>query len=172
MIRIMVIYKAQTYPAQSCSRQFVSQCISWLKSSHISLCKKDAIKISLNFTLNMMTSSNGNIFSVTGPLCGEFTGQRGIPRTKASDAEIWCFLWSAPWINDWVNNRKVVTGEFPAQKASNAANVCIWWRHHDNFADLTKWETVVYKCIARGKQPMNGAYDAYFIVFYCGLVPA
>ena len=40
----------------------------------------------------MMTSSNGNIFRVTGHLCGEFTG----PRTKASDAEVWCFLWSAP----------------------------------------------------------------------------
>ena len=24
-----------------------------------------------------------------------------------------------------------VTGEFPAQKASNAENVSIWWRHHD-----------------------------------------
>ena len=24
-----------------------------------------------------------------------------------------------------------VTGEFPAQKASNAKNVSIWWRHHD-----------------------------------------
>ena len=24
-----------------------------------------------------------------------------------------------------------VTGEFPAQRASNAANVSIWWRHHD-----------------------------------------
>ena len=28
-------------------------------------------------------------------LCGEFTGPRWIPRTKASDAELWCFLWSA-----------------------------------------------------------------------------
>ena len=44
----------------------------------------------------MMTSSNGNIFRVTGPLCGEFTGQRWIPLTKASDAELLCFLWSAP----------------------------------------------------------------------------
>ena len=44
----------------------------------------------------MMTSSNGNILRVTGPLCGEFTGPRWIPRTKASDAELWCFLWSAP----------------------------------------------------------------------------
>ena len=43
-----------------------------------------------------MTSSNGNIFRVTGPLWGESTGHRWIPRTKASDAEIWCFLWSAP----------------------------------------------------------------------------
>ena len=43
----------------------------------------------------MMTLSNGNIFRVTGHLCGEFTGHRWIPRTKASDAELWCFLWSA-----------------------------------------------------------------------------
>ena len=45
---------------------------------------------------NMMTSSNGNIFRVTGLLCGEFTGDLWIPRTKASDAELWCFLWSVP----------------------------------------------------------------------------
>ena len=24
-----------------------------------------------------------------------------------------------------------LTGEFPAQMASNAENVSIWWRHHD-----------------------------------------
>ena len=41
---------------------------------------------------NMMTSSNGNIFRVTGHLCGEFTGPRRIPSTKATDAELWCFL--------------------------------------------------------------------------------
>ena len=26
----------------------------------------------------------------------EFTGHRWIPRTKASDADLWCFLWAAP----------------------------------------------------------------------------
>ena len=41
-----------------------------------------------------MTSSNGNIFRATGPLCGDFTGHRWIPLTKATDAEFWCFLWS------------------------------------------------------------------------------
>ena len=136
---------------------------------------------------------------------------RWIPLTKASDAELWRFLWSVPWINGWVNNRDTgnlrrhrghygvavmqwlgvvmaqifhdimaksvvmsqliflwthwgsvmhdyvvepshkwfrwrldafpmpspyrnqftVTGEFPAQRASNAENVSIWWRHHE-----------------------------------------
>ena len=44
----------------------------------------------------MMTSSNGNIFRVTGHLWGESTGSRWISLTKASDAELWYFLWSAP----------------------------------------------------------------------------
>ena len=44
----------------------------------------------------MMPSSHGNTFRVTGYLCVEFIGLRWIPRTKASDAELWCFLWSAP----------------------------------------------------------------------------
>ena len=43
----------------------------------------------------MMTSSNENIFRVIGHLWGEFTGLRWIPLTKASDAELWCFFWSA-----------------------------------------------------------------------------
>ena len=33
---------------------------------------------------------------VRGLLCGEFTGHRWNPLTKASDAELWCFLWSPP----------------------------------------------------------------------------
>ena len=33
---------------------------------------------------------------VTGHLCGEITVDRWIPLTKASDAELWCFLWPAP----------------------------------------------------------------------------
>ena len=36
----------------------------------------------------MMTSLNGNIFRVTGHLCGEFTGHWWIPLTKAGDAEL------------------------------------------------------------------------------------
>ena len=53
----------------------------------------------------MMTSSNRNIFRVTGHLCGEYTGRRRIPHTKASDAELWCFF-ICVWISSWVNNRE------------------------------------------------------------------
>ena len=67
--------------------------------------RRPSTAISLT-TMFMMTSSNGNIFRVTGPLCGKFTGHRWIPHTKASDTELWSFLWSAPWINGWVNNRE------------------------------------------------------------------
>ena len=44
-----------------------------------------------------MTLLNGNIFRVTDPLCGEFTGHRG--------ALVFPFI--CAWINGWVNNRVV-----------------------------------------------------------------
>ena len=53
-----------------------------------------------------MTSSNGNIFRVTGHLCGEFTRPRWIPRTKGQ----WCgalmFSLICVWINDWVKKNR------------------------------------------------------------------
>ena len=45
---------------------------------------------------DIMTSSNRNIFRVIGPLCDEITGNQWILRTKASDVELRCFIWSAP----------------------------------------------------------------------------
>ena len=52
-----------------------------------------SLDISQLFT---MTSSNGSIFRITGPLRGEFTDHQWISLTKASDAKLWCFLWSTP----------------------------------------------------------------------------
>ena len=50
---------------------------------------------------NMMTSSNGNIFRVTGHLCREFTGHRSPHKGQ------WCgalmFSLICVWINGWVN---------------------------------------------------------------------
>ena len=57
------------------------------------------------WTIPMITSSNGNIFRVTSHLCVVFTGHRWIPHTKASDTKLWYiyFLGSA-WTNTWANN--------------------------------------------------------------------
>ena len=54
--------------------------------------------------ITMMTSSNVNIFCLTGPLYGEFTGHRWIPLTKASDTLMFSFI--CAWINGWINNRE------------------------------------------------------------------
>ena len=66
------------------------------------------------FFQSMMTSSNGNIFLITGPLWGESTGDRWTPLTKASDVDLWYFLWSA------LEQRVEQTMETP---------VIILWRH-------------------------------------------
>ena len=54
--------------------------------------------------INNMTSSNGIIFRVVGPLWEESTGHRWIPLTKASHAELWRFF-MCPKTSDWTNNR-------------------------------------------------------------------
>ena len=60
----------------------------------------------------MMTSSNGNIFRVTGHFCGEFTGPRWIPR-QWRGALMFSLIYV--WINDRVNNRE--TGDLRRYRA-------------------------------------------------------
>ena len=67
--------------------------------------KKDKTK---PIAYHMMTSSNGNIFHVTGHLCGEFTSPpRGVNSPHKGH---WCgalmFSLICVWINGWVNNRQ------------------------------------------------------------------
>ena len=52
-----------------------------------------------------MTSSNGNIFCVTGHLCGEFTSPGWIPRTKPVTRSSDVFF-DMPLNKRWVNNRE------------------------------------------------------------------
>ena len=67
----------------------------WVKSNDRFWCFLCCLKTFTHVYQCMMTSSNGNIFRVTGPLCGDFTGPQWNPRTKASSAELWCFRISA-----------------------------------------------------------------------------
>ena len=55
----------------------------------------------------MMTSSIGNVFRVTGPLCGEFTGPGEFPTQRpVTRSEALMFSLICVWINGWVNNRE------------------------------------------------------------------
>ena len=55
--------------------------------------------------MSMMTSSNGNIFRVTGPLCGEFIGPVKSPHKDQWRGALFYSLFCAR-INGWVNNRE------------------------------------------------------------------
>ena len=74
-----------------CSKKIITHFAIY--HNHSQLCKWDVcgyelLSDTINFAKlegwisNMMTSSNGNIFRVTGHMCGEFTGRRWIPLTK------------------------------------------------------------------------------------------
>ena len=51
-----------------------------------------------------------------------------------------------------------VTGEFPAQTASYAENVCIWWRHH-----VTSWHRDNFRMNGPlwGEPPGNGGFPSH-----------
>ena len=108
-----------------------------------------------NFYYNnccMVTSSNGTIFRVTDPLCGEFTGHRWIPHTKARDASFdflimrpnkrlsrqslgWWFetpsrsLWRQCNVQNQHIMRILIDGRFPS--------LSMWLHHHND--NMLSW---------------------------------
>ena len=92
------IWQAQWQPSCRCASKIAKRCDNLNDRSRGFETSRDVlIRRLIGYQVEtMMTSSNGNIFRVTGHLCGEFTGPRWIPHTKASDAELWCLLWSTP----------------------------------------------------------------------------
>ena len=45
-----------------------------------------------------------------------------------------------------------VTGEFPAQMASSAENVSLWWRHHERFFKPNKKPYFICPCVSTGAE--------------------
>ena len=56
------------------------------------------------------------------------------------------------------------TGELPAQMASNAEHVSIWWRHHDS-----EWECVPYVLLCRTRNISYGVYCACDMIIFGGV---
>ena len=84
------------YQARTDNMISIHQTFTFLttKPGHHEICFQTR-PINLIYTC-MMTSLNGTSFALLAPLWGESTGRRWIPLTKASDAELSCFLWSRP----------------------------------------------------------------------------
>ena len=77
-----------------------------------------------DIALNILTSSNGNIFGVTGPLWGEFTGHHAQrPVTQSFDVFFDLHLnklLSKPWRRWWIE-----TSLRPLWRHCNDFNVCL-----------------------------------------------
>ena len=82
--------------------------------------------ISCNIWYSRMTSSNENIFRVTGPLCGEFTGRRWILLARASNAEHWFFFICA-------FNKRITKQSW---RRWNETPSCSLWRHCNDKSTL------------------------------------
>ena len=96
----------------------------------------------------MMTSSNGNIFRVTGPLCGEFTVSGEFPAQRPVTQSFDVFFdlclnkqWWGWWFETYrahydvivlvlCDGMKLWTGGYSSQRTSEAENVLISWCHH------------------------------------------
>ena len=70
-----------------------------------------------------MTSSNGNIFRVTGPLCGEFTGPGEFPAQCPVTQSFDIFFDLRLTKNDWVNNREA--GDLRRHRVHYDVNVMV-----------------------------------------------
>ena len=74
---------------------------SWpLKSHEVSW----AISICIMCFIDMVTSSKGNIFRVTGPLCGEFTDGQWISPHKGHWRRALVFYFICAWTNGWAGD--------------------------------------------------------------------
>ena len=103
----------------------------------------DAHNALIKALIYMMTSSNGNIFRVTGPLSGKFIGHRWFPLTKASDAELWFYYLG-------LNNR--LSKQFTRRWFDTPS--CSLWHHYNLTHISIVWLRIIY--IAPPSYPHNG----------------
>ena len=89
----------------------------------------------------MMTSSNENIFRVTGHLCGEFIGHWWIPRAKANDAKLWCFL-------DLRLNKRLSKQCEAGDRRHRYAQYDIY---ADNLSPFSRYRLITLKCKLNGR---------------------
>ena len=94
----------------------------------------------ITLVLNMITSSNGNIFRVTGPLCREFTQSQGQWR------EALMFSLICAWANGSVNNRDARDlRRHRAHYDVIVMKLWKWWERRGFRDQHVFWEICIYK---------------------------
>ena len=96
---------------------------------------------------SMMTSSNGNIFRVTGHLCGEFTGPQWIHKGQWRRTLVFSLICAR--INDWVNNREA--GDLRRHRTHYDVIVMTVTEENDG----KKWRFLKFDRFAGSKQLCN-----------------
>ena len=112
-----------------------------------------------------MASSNGKIFCITDPLWGESTGDRWIPLTKASDVELWCFLWSVP---EQTLEQAIKTLRWEIFIKKNQMGM-LMMEHFENLPVMMSWEHILhYQTGVRGiHQSQMDSPDKVPVVWSC-----
>ena len=88
-------------------------------------------------------------------------GHRWILRTKASDAELWCFFFICAWINGWINNRE--SSNWRRHRAHYVVTVMpCWYLTLLNFAYVRiPFSTFLSEYLHHSKKAIN-LLDEYF----------
>ena len=129
----------------------------WCLSSWcMSLCSDSRVPCRQN---GMTTSSNGNNFRVTGPLCGEFTGHRWIPLTKGSEAELWCFL-------DLRLNKRLSK---QLRRWWFDTTLRSLWRHHNDLSKIIRWPDALDGRSATVYRSMMPSINLDYWIYYSWL---
>ena len=105
----------------------------------------------------MMMSSNGNIFRITGPLRGEFTGPVNSPH-KGQWRGALMFSLICTQINDWVNNREA--GDLRCHGGHYDVSVMCCNVHENHLTHLT-FPMARPKCLMRDFTNLNRRCKAH-----------
>ena len=111
-----------------------------------------------------MTSSNGNIFRVTGHLCGNSPVTGEFPAHKGQWHVALMFSLISAWINCWVNNREA--GDLRRYCAHYDVTVMC---HHNCIVQLTMFAIHVSVIICHLHPATNGCKHLFIrmINFFC-----
>ena len=126
------------FPTTSCAKNFN---VSTDKSTNLIASARFNVRHALK---TMMTSSNGNIFRVTGPLCGEFTGPGEFPAqrpvtqifdvffylrlNKRLSKQPWGWWFETPSWSLWRHGNAPVPSHHPIEWARRTFLSKAWWR--------------------------------------------